>query len=151
MGAKLEERLVTHYGDEDRALDVLLEGNVAGLLAVKGMSQRQAVNLVQRAQGMKHGVAPADFLATDEAIRIYEELMGRLVENAHSDYARLKIRTLFPSSRPDLIERNRKLAILREMQTRLADSPVSSYDFIAEKREEVERELARERRWAGEE
>jgi len=110
VGARLEEKLVAHYGDECRALDAFLAGDVAGLLAVKGMSQRQAVNLVQRALGMKYGVSPSDFLATDEAVRIYEALMEKVTIFSHTEYARLKMGTLFPSSCPDLIEQNRNLA-----------------------------------------
>jgi DNA mismatch repair protein MutS2 len=110
VGAKLNERLAAHYGDEDAALEAILKGDVAGLLGMRGMSSRQATALVQRAQGAKRGVSPFDFLATDEAVRIYESLMEQLARSAHTDYARQKLGTFFPTSCQEMIEENRKFA-----------------------------------------
>jgi DNA mismatch repair protein MutS2 len=110
VGAKLNEKLVAHYGDEEKALEALLKGDVAGLLGMRGMSQRQATALVQRARGAKYDVSPTDFLATDEAVRIYESLMELLEMSAHTDYAKQKIGTFFPSSCREMIEENRRFA-----------------------------------------
>jgi len=110
VGVKVNERLVAHFGDEDAALEAILKGDVAGLLGMRGMSQRQATALVQRARGAKYGVSPSDFLATDEAVRIYESLMELLARSAHTDYARQKLGTFFPSSCREMIEENRKFA-----------------------------------------
>jgi excinuclease UvrABC nuclease subunit len=49
VGAKLSEKLIAHYGGEGAALKALLEGDVAGVAAFRGMSLRQATALVQRA------------------------------------------------------------------------------------------------------
>ena len=110
VGAKLNERLAAHYGDEEKALEALLAGDVAGLLRMRGMSQRQATTLVQRARGAECGVSPADFLATEEAARIYESIMELLVKSAHTDYAKQKLGTFFPSSCREMIEENRRFA-----------------------------------------
>jgi len=110
VGAKLKEKLASHYGDEDAALEALLKGDVAGLLGVRGMSPRQAIALVQRARGAVRGVSPADFLATDEAVQIYESLMDQLTKSAHTEYARHKLRALFPSSCREMIDENREFA-----------------------------------------
>jgi len=108
IGSRMRERLLEHYGSEERALEAVSKGDVAGLSMA--MSERQALNLVQHARGMKYGVKPEDFLATDEAIRIYLVLISRLAGYAHTEYARLKIGTLFPSSSPELLAENRRLA-----------------------------------------
>ncbi len=110
VGAKLNERLASHYGDEDAALEALLAGDVAGLLRMRGMSQRQATALVQKARGAKCGISPADFLATDEAVRVYESLMELLAKSAHTDYAKQKLSTFFPTSCREMIEENRRFA-----------------------------------------
>ena len=83
-----------HYGDEEKALQAVLNGDVAGLC--KALSERQALSLVQYARGMKYGVSPDEFLATDEAVKIYSMLISRMAGFAHTEYARLKIATLFP-------------------------------------------------------
>ncbi|AET63807.1 DNA mismatch repair protein, MutS family [Methanothrix harundinacea] len=110
VGSKLSERLITRYGDEEAALEALLRGDVAGLIEMRGMSERQATALVQRARGASYGVSPAAFLATEEAARIYSSLMELLVEEAHTDRARQRLLTLFPSSSREMIEENRRLA-----------------------------------------
>lgn len=110
VGAKLNEKLVAYYGDEDAALESILKGDVAGLLGMRGMSQRQATTLVQRARGAKYGVSPSDFLATEEAVRIYESLMELLARSAHTDYARQKLGIFFPTSCREMIEENRRFA-----------------------------------------
>lgn len=110
VGVRLRDRLVEHYGNEEDALDAILGGDVAGLLSVVKMSERQAVSLAQRARGLKYGVTPADFLVTEEAVRIYRALVEQMAGCAHTDYARLKIGTLFPSSCRDLVEENRALS-----------------------------------------
>jgi DNA mismatch repair protein MutS2 len=122
VGAKLAERLVAHYGNEEEALESLLKGDVAGLMGIKGMSQRQAAALVQRARGAEFGVSPADFLATDEAVRIYESLMELLAKSAHTEYAKQKLSTFFPSSCREMIEENR----------RFAESAISSAEDLAD-------------------
>ncbi len=86
----------------------MMEGDVPGLCRV--LSERQALQLVQYARARKFNVSPEEFLATDEAVRIYSQLISRLAGFAHTDYARLKIGILFPSSSRELIEENRNAA-----------------------------------------
>ncbi len=108
IGSRIRERLLEHYGDEEKALQAVLNGDAPGLC--KALSERQALLLIQYARGLKYGVAPDEFLATDEAVKIYSMLISRIAEFAHTEYARLKIGTLFPSSSLELLEENRTVA-----------------------------------------
>ncbi|MGB4678865.1 MAG: DNA mismatch repair protein MutS, partial [Methanothrix sp.] len=92
VGPRLRERLKEHYGDEKKALQAVWEGDVPGLCRV--LSERQALQLVQHARARQFDVSRDEFLATDEAVRIYSLIISRLAEFAHTDYARLKIGTL---------------------------------------------------------
>jgi len=89
-------------------LRAVLEGDVPGLC--RTLSERQALQLVQHARAIQFDVSPHQFLATEEAARVYSLLISRLTGFAHTDYARLKIGTLFPSSSRELIEENRIVA-----------------------------------------
>jgi len=60
---------------------------------------------------MKYSAKPGEFLATEEALRVYQTLIARLQSYAHTEYARLKIGTLFPSSSEKLLEENQKTAL----------------------------------------
>jgi len=108
VGSRIRERLMENYGDEDHALQAIIEGDVAGL--AKSLSERQALSLVQYARGIKYGVKPDDFLATEEVLKVYQMLISRLAAYAHTEYARLKIATLFASSSPELLLENRRTA-----------------------------------------
>lgn len=108
VGSRMRERLLEHYGDEERALQAVLNGDVPGLC--KALSERQALYLVQYARGLKYRVSPDEFLATDEAVKIYSMLISHLAGFAHTEYARLKISTLFPSSSMELLAENRIVA-----------------------------------------
>lgn len=108
IGARIKERLVDRFGREETALEAILQGDVAGLLDV--VSERHALSLVQWAMGKKYGAEPESFLATEESNRIYQILISKMSAYAHTEYARLKIGTLFPSSSVELIRENRKIA-----------------------------------------
>ncbi len=109
MGTRIQERLKGHYGGEDLALDAVLRGDVVGLMQV--ISERQALALIKWAKGRRYGQNPEEFLATDEAATIYRSLIEIIAGYAHTDYARLRAATIFPSSAPDLINENRKMAV----------------------------------------
>lgn len=109
IGSRIKERLIEQYGDEEKALNAIMQADVAGLC--RALSERQALLLVQHAQGLRYGVAPDQFLATDEAARIQQMIVSRLAGYAHTEYARQKIATLFASSSKDLISENRKVVL----------------------------------------
>ncbi|MFZ2471715.1 MAG: DNA mismatch repair protein MutS [Methanothrix sp.] len=108
VGSRIRERLLEQYGDEEKALQAVLNADVAGLC--RALSERQALLLVQHARGLKYQVTPEQFLATDEAARIQQMLITHLASYAHTEYARLKIGTLFASSSAQLLEENREIA-----------------------------------------
>lgn len=106
VGSRIRERLLNHYGSEDQALLSLSQGNVADLLQI--VSERQAIVVSQWVRGMMHGAEPGSFLATDEAVRIYQNLLSSISSHAHTEYARMKVNTLFPSPSPALLAENRR-------------------------------------------
>ncbi|HNX08976.1 MAG TPA: DNA mismatch repair protein MutS [Methanothrix sp.] len=109
VGSRIRDRLIEQYGDEDRAVQAVLQADVAGLC--RSLSERQALLLVQHARGLRYAVRPDQFLATDEAIKIQQALVVRLAGYAHTEYARLKIGTMFASSSAELLDENRRTAM----------------------------------------
>ena len=109
MGQRIRERLIELYGDEEKAMQAVMAGDVSGLAVA--VSQRQALLLVRHGRCLRHSLSPDQFLATDEAARMQEKLTALLSEYAHTDFARQKILTLFASGCPQIIEENRVLAM----------------------------------------
>jgi hypothetical protein len=108
VGSRIRERLLENYGSEEQALDAVLKGDVVGLCRV--LTERQAFSLVQSAKGLKYGCTSDDFLATDEVLKIYKMLISRMASFACTEYARLKIGTLFPCSSREHLTENRRMA-----------------------------------------
>ena len=108
IGSRIRERLLEHFGSEESALETIMKGDVAALERV--LSERQALSLARCARGLKFKARPDEFLATEDAVDIYQRMISRIASYAHTDYARLKIGTLFPCSSPELLAENRKAA-----------------------------------------
>lgn len=108
VGARIKERLIDRFGSEEAAVEVILRGDAASLLDV--VSERHALSLVKWAMGRRYRAEPESFLATEESNRIYQDLISKMAAYSHTEYARFKIGTIFPSSSMELIMENRKLA-----------------------------------------
>lgn len=108
VGARIKERLIDRFGSEEAAIEVILRGDAASLLDV--VSERHALSLVKWAMGRRYRAEPESFLATEESNRIYQDLISKMAAYSHTEYARFKIGTIFPSSSMELIMENRKLA-----------------------------------------
>ena len=108
VGQRIRERLIEQYGDEQRAVEAVLAGDLSGLAVA--VSERQALLLIRHGRCLRHSTAPDQFLATEEAARVQEKLIDLLSGYAHTDFARQKIMTLFASGCPQIIEENGSLA-----------------------------------------
>ena len=108
VGQRIRERLIEQYGDEQRAVEAVLAGDLSGLTVA--VSERQALLLIRHGRCLRHSTAPDQFLATEEAARVQEKLIDLLSGYAHTDFARQKIMTLFASGCPQIIEENGSLA-----------------------------------------
>ncbi len=108
VGQRIRDRLIEQYGDEQKALEAVLAGDVSGL--AQALSERQALLLVRHGRCLRHSISPDQFLATEEAARVQEKLIELLSGYAHTDFARQKIMTLFACGSLEIIEENRSLA-----------------------------------------
>ena len=95
MGSRIHDKLIERYGSEENALKVILHGDIASLADT--LSKRQALFMAKWAEGYKYNSNPDDFLATEKAIEIYEKIIVKMGDYAHTEYARFKIATLFRS------------------------------------------------------
>jgi hypothetical protein len=96
IGEKSANRLTEHFGSEKQALDAVINGEIAALCEVEGMTEKSAISLIQEAHAVNEGVGIRDFLKTTEAYGIYERLMDRISGFAHTGYAKTKLRLYIP-------------------------------------------------------
>ncbi|MDY9927337.1 endonuclease MutS2 [Methanosarcina sp.] len=109
IGERVAGRLVEHFGSEDTALQAILEGDIASLSEVNGVSHAFALSLARDVRARAEGCAISDFLKTKEALDLYSRLLELIKTFAHTSHARDKLDLFypFPASRMDLIQERR--------------------------------------------
>jgi dsDNA-specific endonuclease/ATPase MutS2 len=105
VGEKTAEALAA-LDDPERALR---EGDVAALAEAPGVSVGRAARIARGAVRHRHGDA-GEFLATERARAVHDELLALLVERAVTDYAARRLETLYPSAAESRIEEVRELS-----------------------------------------
>ncbi|WP_148706145.1 MutS-related protein [Methanosarcina siciliae] len=109
IGERVAGRLVEHFGSEEAALQAILEGDVASLSEVNGVSRTFALSLARDVRARVEGCAISDFLKTKESLDLYSRLLDLIKSFAHTVHARDKLDLFypFPASRMDLIQERR--------------------------------------------
>jgi len=96
IGEKTASRLIEHFGSENKAIEAIIKGDIAGIAEIEGMTERSAISLVLEAVAANEGFNIRDFLKTGETHEIYKKIMARMSDCAHTDYARSKLQLYFP-------------------------------------------------------
>ncbi|MCQ1536005.1 endonuclease MutS2 [Methanosarcina sp. KYL-1] len=109
IGERVAERLTEYFGSEEAALKAILEGDIASLSEVKGVSHSFALSLARDVKARAEGCSISDFLKTKEALDLYSRLLELIKSFAHTPHARDKLNLFypFPASRMDLVEGRR--------------------------------------------
>lgn len=125
IGEKLSAKLINYFGSEQNAIDILKKRDIASLAEVPGIGEKYAVTLVHEIIAKDEGFAIDDFLKTQEALNVYERIIGLLRSYCHTPYSRSKISTFipYPSKRADRIK--------------LIQSQIKEYIGLAEKLSKV--------------
>ncbi|MDW7725853.1 MAG: helix-hairpin-helix domain-containing protein [Candidatus Methanoperedens sp.] len=107
IGEKSASRLTGHFGSENNALDAVINGDIAALCEVEGVTEKSAISLVQEAHAAVEGVGIRDFLKTSEAYAIYGRIIERVSGFAHTGYAKTKLQLYipYPSNKKEKITR----------------------------------------------
>ncbi len=96
IGEKTSRRFIEHFGSEKQALDAIINGDIAAIYEIEGITEKSAISIVLEALSVIEGVGAKDFLKTGEAYGIYERLLDLICDFAHTDYAKNKLRLYFP-------------------------------------------------------
>ena len=102
IGAGLARKLTDHFGNEDKVLQLLADGQTEVIAEVDGVSLKRADNLARAMSGMD------GFLATPEAVRLHKELVASISAHALNAATRSRLRNLMPTRN---IEQRRKLIV----------------------------------------
>jgi hypothetical protein len=106
VGAKIAEKLVESLGSEEEALKAITNGDAAALAAVPGLGHGKALRIIRSFYEAKEGVSLEQVMRTQDAVEIYDHIMGIIRSYARTDYAGDKLSLYFPlpSSKIEVME-----------------------------------------------
>ncbi|MGQ4834077.1 MAG: MutS-related protein [Candidatus Asgardarchaeia archaeon] len=98
IGKVITDRLISHFGTEEKAINEILNGNVAEIASIPGIGYRKAVNIVKKAFEIQYNLHINDILASSDVRDIYNKILSLIKEFAKTDYTRGKLDVIFPLS-----------------------------------------------------
>jgi DNA mismatch repair protein MutS2 len=117
VGNKLAYKIINHYGSQEEFLRAARNYEVDRLASIEGLSQRRAVEIINAVLGNP----TEEFLKTDRAAQIYDEIINYILYYASTDYSKNRVMLLSPAKDPDKIHRT--LEMVMEAKKRVAMLP----------------------------
>lgn len=107
IGDKLASRIINHFGSQEDFLRAARNYEVYQLASMEGVSQRRAVEIINAVLGNP----TEEFLKTERAVQIYEEIIQGIIQYTSTEYARNRILLLSPGKNPKTIDENVKMVM----------------------------------------
>ncbi|WP_321422401.1 helix-hairpin-helix domain-containing protein [uncultured Methanobacterium sp.] len=117
IGDKLASKIINHFGSQDEFLRAASNYEVYRLASMEGVSQRRAVEIINAVLGNP----TEEFLKTERAVQIYEEIIQCIVQYANTEYAKNRVLLLSPGKNPETIQENLKMVM--EAKEKVASLP----------------------------
>ncbi|MFX0060635.1 MAG: helix-hairpin-helix domain-containing protein [Candidatus Hermodarchaeota archaeon] len=135
VGSALAKKLIEHFGSEEQAIQIIVEGDVAKLSSIEGLGERFAARLVRTVYAQKLGVNIDDFLQTQDSLGVYDEILDIIRDFSKTQFSRSKLLLYFPVPIS-------KISLLKERQKFFEESK-NLVDLLAPKLPEIDPLLSR--------
>lgn len=117
IGDKLASRIINHFGSQEDFLRAASNYDVYRLASMEGVSQRRAVEIINAVLGNP----TEEFLKTERAVQIYEEIIQCILNYANTEYARNRVLLLSPGKNKEKIQEN--LSMVMAAKEKVAHLP----------------------------
>jgi len=107
IGAKLAQKITQQMGGETELLKAIQNYEVDRLANIEGVSQQKAVEIINHVLGNP----VQEFLKTEQAYQIYEDILKRISEFANTKYGKNRILLINPLQNADKINKNLKFVM----------------------------------------
>ena len=104
IGDRLASKIINHFGTQEEFFQAARNYEVYRLANMEGISQRRAVEIINAVLGNP----TEEFLKTERAIQIYEEIIHCILRYANTEYAKNRILLLSPGKNAAQIQENMK-------------------------------------------
>lgn len=92
IGDRLAQRIVENFGSEEELNKAINNLEVNKIAMIDGVSQKMAIDIINYVLGNP----TQDFLKTERAFKLYEDIIARILEFSHTEYGKNKILLLAP-------------------------------------------------------
>ncbi len=96
VGPRLVQKLITVFGSEDAAINVISNAQVASLAGIPGVGKKKALDIVQEAYALREGISAFEVLKTEDIQEIYTRILTIIQSYANSLFAKDKLSLYYP-------------------------------------------------------
>ncbi|MCD4843610.1 MAG: endonuclease MutS2 [Methanosarcinales archaeon] len=96
IGDRTSRRLVEHFKSEEAVMSAFSRNDIAAIAGVPGISEKNAISLMQSFIFKDENISPGDFLKTKEGLRVYKDLLDIIRSYTSTTYAKDKLNIFFP-------------------------------------------------------
>ncbi|MBP2046465.1 dsDNA-specific endonuclease/ATPase MutS2 [Methanobacterium aggregans] len=102
IGNRMADKIMGSFGGEEEFLKAVKNFEVDRITSIEGISQHKAVEIVNSVLGNP----TEDFLKTERAVQIYEDLTRKILDFASTSYAKNRILLMSPTKNKEVIMEN---------------------------------------------
>ena len=99
IGERQANKLISSFGSEKQFLKAVQNYEVDRLSSIDGVSQKKAINIINTVLGNPN----QEFLKTEQATQIYDDIIERILKFANTNYSKNRILLMSPLKNEDSI------------------------------------------------
>ncbi len=119
VGDRLFDKIMSNFGGEEEFLNAVKNYEVDRISSIEGVSQRRAIEIVN----MVLGNPTEEFLKTDRALEIYDDIIEKILQFANTQYGKNRILLLSPSKNEMNIKEN--ISFVMKSKETIAELPIN--------------------------
>lgn len=132
IGEKMSEKIMLSLGSEENLQKVIEEENIDELTKIDGISSKKAADIIKE---MKNK-SPKNFIKSERAMEIYEEILSKITVYSNTSYAKNKILLLSPSKNEREI--SRQLEFSMNAKEEISKLPIAKLRTLMRNLNEIE-------------
>ncbi len=102
IGDKLAKKITESFGSEEELFQAIHNFEVDRIAQIDGISQSMAINIINSVLGNY----PQEFLKTERALKIYDDIIQKILGYSHTKYAKNRVLLISPTKDKQKIQKN---------------------------------------------
>ncbi len=127
VGDRLFDKIMNHFGGEEEFLRAARNYEVDRIANIDGVSQRKAIEIVN----VILGNPSREFLKTDTCFEIYQDILGKILQFASTQYGKNRILLLNPGKSEEEIKTS--IDFVMEMKESMQKLPIDEIKSLLRK------------------